>query len=110
MATDIEIRIMNNKIDIKPSGPEVPTGHQIRFFTNHPSAEFEVVFHNPENYFSAEPRICSFLIKAGQDKTLTIQVPNNNISLKYYSVCQVINFGIPQPIPPDAPPRIIRVT
>lgn len=109
MSTPIELRIINGKIDVKPSGPDVPTNSDIRFYTDHPTAQFEIALHNPEQFFGPSiPRVHSFLVYKGHDETLTVHLPNNGIRTKYYSVCEVLSGGVPQPLPPDAPPRIIR--
>ncbi|NWG28154.1 MAG: hypothetical protein HXY48_06420 [Ignavibacteriaceae bacterium] len=106
----IRLKLVNGKIEVKPSGPDVRDGDEVRFYVESGDNEtFEVLFHNPEDFFSNCNRICSFTVNQNADEILTVQQPNNNIRIKYYSVCVIMTSGA-QPLPPDAPPRIIRYT
>lgn len=108
---DIRLKLVGGKIEVKPSGPDVKDGDTIQFYVEAGDPEvFEVLLHNPEDFFASIPRVHSFTVDDSNSTTLDIQEPNNNIHTKYYSVCVLVSGGIPQPLPPDAPPRIIRST
>jgi hypothetical protein len=105
----IRLRLVNGKIEVKPSGPDVKDNDEIRFYVETGEDEtFEILLHNREGFFLDADPICSFTVNQYEDEILTVQQPNNNIRTKYYSVEVVTTAGV-QPLPPDAPPRIIRV-
>jgi hypothetical protein len=108
---NVRLKLVNGKIEVKPSGPDVKDGDTIQFYAEPGDPEvFEVLLHNSEDFFAGIPRVHSFTVDESNPTTLDIQQPNNNIHTKYYSVCVIVSGGNPQPLPPDAPPRIIRST
>lgn len=106
----IRLRLVNGKIEVKPSGPDVKDNDEIRFYVETGENEtFEILLHNHDGFFLNVDPIYSFTVNQYQDEILTVQQPNNNVTTKYYSVAVVTTSGA-QPLPPDAPPRIIRLS
>jgi plastocyanin len=106
MATvSIKLSVINNKIQIDPDSCKVNSGDQISFYTNDDNRNFEVALHNPDGFFSNIDRVFSGEVVDSAALVIGIDDPDDDHNVKYYSVC-VLDVD-PQPLPPDAPPRII---
>jgi len=104
----VELNIIGGRLSIKPEQVDLAPGDSLRFIANaNTSAKFEVLFHNAPEFFPGKPRIFSFIIDRNTSQTETIVLPNNGYPLVYYSVCEDQSTGVPQPLPPYAPPRIV---
>lgn len=106
MATvPIKLSVINNKINVDPDSCKVDSGDTISFYTNDSNTIFEVALHNPDGFFVDVPRVFSDQVIDSTPLGILIDSPDADNNVKYYSVC--ILETDPQPLPPDAPPRII---
>jgi hypothetical protein len=106
MATvSVKLSIINNKIHIDPDSCKVNPNDQISFYTNDDNVTFEVALHNPDGFFDDIARVYSGEVVDTTPLVIKISDPDDDHNVKYYSVCAT-NVD-PQPLPPDAPPRII---
>lgn len=106
MATvPIKLSVISNKISIDPDSCKVDAGDTISFFTDDANTTFEVAIHNPDGFFVSMPRVFSDQVVDSASLEIQIDNPGSDNNVKYYSVC-TLNMN-PQPLPPDAPPRII---
>ena len=101
----VKLSVINNKILIDPDSCKVNSGDQISFYTNDDNTTFEVALHNPDAYFVEVPRVFSGQVVDSNPLVIEINNPDDDHNVKYYSVC--VLAVDPQPLPPDAPPRII---
>ena len=106
MATvPIRLSVINNKINIDPDSCKVNVNDTVSFFTEDENKTFEVAVHNPDYFFTGIPRLFSGNVVESTPLEIQIDNPGADNNVKYYSVCE-LNIN-PQPLPPDAPPRII---
>lgn len=103
MPTEIELRVVDNKICIKSDSLPVLVGEQVRFVGITPSRTFIITLHNYEPFFENDPLFPAEVTNGVISPTYTVGALVNPV--KYYSVCVKGSEKIIKP--PDAPPRII---
>lgn len=101
----VKLSVVNNKIQVDPDSCRVNSGDSISFYTNDDNTKFEVALHNPDDYFVNIPRVFNDDVVDSTPLVIEVDDPDEDHNVKYYSVC-VLDVD-QQPLPPDAPPRII---